>query len=137
MKNVILSFCFLIVVLSVVATVSYVETDSNKEATLKESVRLSVYQTMKECSDEETFRTVRLGYAGAGFSDDRILAERWKVNLRQLMQTTDEIQIRTDASDLKRGILSVSVRQSYRNWGIKRTIQTRETVIREESNNAQ
>lgn len=115
MKNMILAFGFLTISMFVAAIISYVEIDSGKEQTLTENVRLAVYQTLKEGAQEDY--------------DDETLKARFEINLKELMQTKDRLAVRVIEADMQEGILSVEVKQEYRNWGQKREVRAEETVM--------
>lgn len=137
MKNIVMTFGFLIVALLITASITAVETDSNKEQMLTENVRTAIYQTMKEGSENKTWLGVYNKYAESitevreGFAkEDEILVLRFKENLKALMNTADDVKVRILAADQKEGLLSVEVEQIYNNWGIERKASTKETVIR-------
>lgn len=129
MKNIILAFGMVCIMLLMIVGVSTVEVDSNKEQALIENVRLAAYQTMKECSDEDTWRGLCLKQ-GEGLTDEERMSESFRENLKGLLQTNDEIEVCFLDVNRESGILSVKVRRSYRNWGKKKQILTEETVLR-------
>lgn len=136
MKNLIIGFGILTAVLFLFGAVAMVETDSEKETTLAEVVRLAVYQTMEECKDPALQNQVWSRYDNEnlvvreGFAkEDELMVSCFKDNLYKLLQTKEEIKIRIIEADWTKGILSVEVRQDYKNLGINRTISTKETVI--------
>lgn len=132
MKNIILAFGLVCIMLVMIVGVSTVEVDSNKEQALVENVRLAAYQTVKECSDEDTWRGLCLKQ-GEGLSDVERMSESFRENLKGLLQTEDKIEIRFLETDRERGILSVEVRRTYQNWGKEKQVSTEETVLRNES----
>lgn len=129
MKNIILAFGMVCIMLLMIVGVSTVEVDSNKEQALIENVRLAAYQTMKECSDEDTWRGLCLKQ-GEGLTDEERMSESFRENLKGLLQTNDEIEVCFLDVNRESGILSVKVRRIYRNWGKKKQISTEETVLR-------
>lgn len=137
MKNIVMTFGVLLVAILVAASIVSVETDSSKEQMLTENVRVAIYQTMKECSEDTTWLGVYNKYAEEeievreGFTkEDEILVLRFKENLKALMNTTDDVKVRILDADQGDGLLSVEVEQIYKNWGLERKTSTRETVIR-------
>ncbi len=136
MKNLILGFGILTAVLFLFGAIATVETDSEKETTLAENVRLAIYQTMEECKNPATQNQVWNRYdKGAlvvreGFSkEDELMVLCFKDNLHQLLQTEDEVKIRIIAADWINGVLSVEVKWDYKNLGISRSTSVKETVI--------
>lgn len=132
MKNIILAFGLVCIMLVMIVGVSTVEVDSNKEQALVENVRLAAYQTVKECSDEDTWRGLCLKQ-GDGMSDAERMSQSFRENLKGLLQTEDKIEVRFLKTDREKGILSVEVRRTYQNWGKEKQVSTEETVLRNES----
>lgn len=136
MKNLIIGFGILASAVFLFGAIAMVETDSEKETALVESVRTAVYQTMEECKDVTLQNQVRERYDSAdltvreGFEkEDEWMVLCFKDNLKQLLQTEDEVKIRIVEADWEEGILSVEVQQTYLNLGTKRTATAKETVI--------
>ncbi len=129
MKNIILAFGMVCMMLLMIVGVSTVEVDSNKEQALIENVRLAAYQTMKECSDEDTWRGLCIRQ-GEGLTDEERMSQSFRENLKGLLQTNDEVEVCFLDVNRENGILSVKVRRSYQNWGKKKQVSTEETVLR-------
>ena len=136
MKNLIIGFGILTAVLFLFGAIAMVETDSGKETALKENLRTAIYQTMDECKDPALQQGVWNRYDSAELSvregfqkEDELMVLCFKDNLKQLMQTTDDVKIRVIEADWEKGILCVEVMQTYTNLGVKRATAAKETVI--------
>lgn len=71
-------------------------------------------------------------YTDYGIQDDNDLRTMFNENLSMLLKKQDHVTVKFIASDYLNGLLSVNVSYTYNNMGIKRTINTTQTVIREE-----
>lgn len=136
MRNLVTAMGILIISLLMVFSIVSMNIDQTKKNDLEENTKVAIYQTLKECEDDEQWPGIANEYADVrenlsrGFSkDDVIMNERFKENLQLLLKRNDKVQVKIVESDRARGILRVITKSTYSNLGKKRTVQTDKTVV--------
>ncbi len=129
MKNLILGMGLGILSLFILVSVISIETKSEKEIFLEQTTRDSAYQTLKECSEKNTWFSIWNQYADISEDKNEIMCMRFKENLKKRIQADDIVKVKFLAADQAEGLLRVQTSLTYNNMGKVNTVNAEETVI--------
>lgn len=148
MKNLIIGFGSIMVMVLSIMTIAALNINSTNYLDLKTATRMAVYQSMEETLNANNITMIRTKNPDGSFkkdasgnyvyeelvvNSDEALQKLFNENLSMLLKGQNTVTVRMLTCDYTNGILSVNVSYKYKNMGFDRTIDVTQTVIRDSS----
>ena len=146
MKNLIIGFGSIMVMVLSIMTIAALNINSTNYLDLKTATRMAVYQSMEETLNANNITMIRTKNPDGSFkkdasgnyvyeelvvNSDEALQKLFNENLSMLLKGQNTVTVRMLTCDYTNGILSVNVSYKYKNMGFDRTIDVTQTVIRD------
>lgn len=146
MKNLIIGFGSIMVMVLSIMTIAALNINSTNYLDLKTATRMAVYQSMEETLNSNNITMIRTKNPDGSFkkdasgnyvyeelvvNSDEALQKLFNENLSMLLKGQNTVTVRMLTCDYTNGILSVNVSYKYKNMGFDRTIDVTQTVIRD------